>query len=109
MVGNVLYILDYKTLTQNLADCFHPFSVVGESRVSWVLKGGIKVDKETWQVRKGKFEGCQVYTADQMADEMWRQEHVIPIARQVRHIDGATLRKVAAIIGYKAPEPPPAS
>lgn len=116
MIGETLYIRDSnkrvyvnddgtKRSSPDPAKQWVAWDVVDETRDSWVLgsfRDRIKVNKKTMELR-GTYRpglGHRAYTAEQMADEVWREEHGPVIIRLVQNANTATLREIAVLLGY---------
>lgn len=115
MIGETLYIQDEnrrlyqddagnKTSTANIRYKWRPFTVVGETRDSWVLEFGVKISKATWELRAQRHPGLGrfAHTAEQMEDAIWRDTHRSAILRAVQDTtDTPTLRQIAALLGME--------
>jgi len=91
-VGDTLYI--YKFGRQ-----WDSHLITGENKASWILIGGLKVDKATMRLRGNP--APQVFTAEQKQEEEWRMGSIPGIIRLVERADTATLRQIAALLGYE--------
>ncbi len=79
---------------------FEPLKIIGESKASWLLEHRQSVGK-----RVLAFNGYprKFFTAEQMDDDIWANEHRYNIKERLTRVSVEQLRKVAAIIGYEAP------
>lgn len=84
---------------------FRAEKVIGETRASWLLDDGNKIDKSTGQLRapgRGGFFGLSsdVFTTRQAVDDAcWINEHRLAIEKLVRNCnDAATLKAVKDIL-----------
>jgi hypothetical protein len=79
-------------------ECYAPLVVIGETKVSWVLENGVKVNK--------KKPGDAVLDAEGVERALWIKEHRHKIAGIVDRLtiyqdgDYEKLRQIAEIIGY---------
>ena len=117
MIGETLYTYDenrrvYKNddgtrrMTPNPAHYWRAHIVTGETRTSWILDdGAYKADKKTLElrgIREFYALARYAYTEAQKADALWRAQHEQEIRDRLRDTDTATLRKIAALLGYDA-------
>lgn len=82
--------------------------IVSETRVSWNVayregwSPDLKINKKTGEANDGSMIR---WTLDGLREEWeeagWRAAHGYKIADALRHVDTATLRKVAELIGYQ--------
>ena len=78
---------------------FAPRTVVSETRVSWVLDNGMKVNKKDLScIRAYDFGGQGIFTEAQMHDDIWRHNNRLRIIRAVEDMSVDDLRKVDAIL-----------
>lgn len=108
MIGEILYIYDWNNhVYRDGARKREPWialKVIGETRTSWVLEREVRVAKDTMEIRGSLAAGwkSRAYTEDAKADAEWRDQHEREILRMVERADTATLRKVAAVVGYSS-------
>lgn len=116
MIGETLYIRDGNRrrytnddgTKRNSPDPryeFEPIVITGETRDSWTFEryGRVgRVNKKTLRLGGpavgGPAESPFVYTAEQMEDVLWVEEHRHVIARAVQSASVDTLRKIAALL-----------
>lgn len=75
---------------------YRPGRIVGETRVSWLVRAEgfeYKLPKRTRVPRVA-------YSPEELDDLVFHEEHAWRIAEQVRACDPKTLRKIADILGY---------
>lgn len=108
MIGTRLYIRDANRRIRNATGGIDErarwvgYRVMSETRDSWVLDNGVKVNRKTLELRGAYRPGLdnRAYTEAGMADWLWREEHARNILRLVERADTATLRKIAELLGY---------
>lgn len=92
-IGDTLYIYQY-------GRTWAEYTIVGETRASWILPGNLKVDKKAMRLRGNP--APRVFTVAEKQEEQWCADHKRGIIRMIEyHADTATLRKIAAILGYE--------
>jgi hypothetical protein len=113
MIGETLYIYDQNRVVRGpdrvidfARSHWRAYKVEGETRTSWLLQDGVKVEKETLQIRGKVSPGWspRAYTEQQKSERVWLQTHQRHILRLVERADCATLRQIAALVGYEEGE-----
>lgn len=79
------------------AEHFEPMEIVGENKVSWLMKYGHKAPKKDPE-SKG------YYTAQGMADNIWAHDHRHKLRDLLDRASPTELREVAKVLGYNADE-----
>lgn len=79
---------------------FRPRKITGETRISWVLEDGTKVNKKTLKTHPDAFDA--VLTSEEQIDQAcWVHEHRYPIERLIHRCNYAQLKAIAEIVGYQ--------
>jgi hypothetical protein len=113
-IGDTLYIHDgncriyeddagMPSRSPNPRKMYRRCAIVGETRDSWVLSGGLKISKKTLELRGqhvalGRF----AFTPEQMEDTLWRETHAWKIRDAILSADTPTLRKIDALLRAEA-------
>lgn len=79
---------------------FEPLKIIGESKSSWLLEHRYSVGKRV--LASAKTFPRRFFTAAQMDDDIWANEHRYAIREKLTRTPVDQLRQVAAIIGYEA-------
>lgn len=117
-IGTVLYLYDDRYRTRNTEvspaererACYRPHTITGETRGKWLLGGDdggwYEANKKTLKMSGAdrRYATPQFYTARQVEDRLWDVQHRRVLVRLVERADAATLREVAAAIGYHPDE-----
>jgi len=80
-------------------ECYAPLKVVAETKISWVLENGVKVNKKT--------PGDAVLDAAGVERVMWMRANVHGIGDAVRRVNVYSeegydlIRQIASLIGYE--------
>ena len=83
---------------------FRPLKITGETRASWLLEEGLKIDKANGQLRKPSPSGWyglsqRVYSASEVEDACFVEAHRYPLSRAVQRCeDAAALRTLHQIL-----------
>lgn len=76
---------------------WRPCKVTNETTRSWVTEFHEKAPK------RGVHPGW-AFTEEEVDDDVWQNSHRYSVQEAIRKIDVPTLRKVAALIGWKEPQ-----
>jgi len=72
---------------------FRPLTIDAETRISWVLSDGRKINKKT-------LDGCYP-TEESVDDACWIQDHSYRISEEVRRCrSAATLKQIASLVNW---------
>jgi hypothetical protein len=76
---------------------FHPLKIIGETRMSWLLEHGYRAKKKGDDpMSRGGF-----YTAEEMADNIWVNDHRHKVRDLLDRAPAEQIRQVAAVLGYQ--------
>lgn len=86
--------------TTKAIERFRPHLITGETTRSWIVGQGWNGSKfpkncDNWRLRRG-----YLISQQEVTDTVWATDHRYRISRAVEYVDLATLRKVAALVGY---------
>lgn len=85
---------------------FRPYTIDGETKPSWVMSNGEKVNKKTLaSAGSHSYGGRGYFTAEGMAADIWDNDHRQKIIEVVRRIDVPTLKAIAKIVKYEDSAP----
>lgn len=84
---------------------FEPFVIGAETPRSWLVSFGygapVRVNKKTMRSTGSRgFAEHQWFTAEGMADDIWRNVHRMPITELMRSASADQLREIGKILGY---------
>ena len=78
---------------------FEAEKIVGETKLSWVMERGAKINKKTFSTPTSYgFSGY--FTKSAMDSDIWKHSHRHKIVREVERASADQLRAIAQIVGY---------
>lgn len=105
-IGTVLYVyedwrrhVDGDTPAKKERARYRPHAIAGETRGTWVLADNWGAVNKRTLTTTGR-DKVRMYTAQQVEDRIWHHLHRHAIVRRVAEADTATLKQIAALLGY---------